>query len=61
MRPILTQYGRVSFIQAYAEVKQINSERVLRINSELMDCGVTLVDSPHNGSKNAVDSMILGK
>ncbi|KII85144.1 hypothetical protein PLICRDRAFT_333488 [Plicaturopsis crispa FD-325 SS-3] len=53
--------GIVTTFKAYLEIPQQSSGRGAILRSELQCSGVSLTDTPHNGSKDVADKMMLGR
>ncbi|KAJ3556593.1 hypothetical protein NM688_g1942 [Phlebia brevispora] len=60
IRRIAHEYGAVTSFRAYLEVSELYSPRAVLARTTLQDCGVSLIDCPHNGRKEVADKMILG-
>ena len=60
IRRVAHEYGSVTVFRAYMETSTILSPRTRLLRSELQSSGVSLIDCPHNGSKDVADKMIIG-
>ena len=54
-------YGSVKTFKAYLKCADHPSIKSTALRSELQSCGVSIIDCPYNGRKNAADKMITGK
>ncbi|TFK53043.1 hypothetical protein OE88DRAFT_1627373 [Heliocybe sulcata] len=59
IRAFAHTYGPVTMFKAYMDLEQSPSPKSIAYRSTLQTSGVTLVDCPHNGSKDAADKMII--
>ncbi|KAI0933878.1 hypothetical protein AcV5_005902 [Taiwanofungus camphoratus] len=59
VREIALRYGSVNTFKAYSEQPEQSTSKSTALRSELQSCGVSLIDCPHNGRKDAVDKMML--
>lgn len=60
IRRIALQYGSVKTFKAYVELPEQATQKNYLLRSELQLCGVSLIDCPHNGSKDVADKMMIG-
>ncbi|KDQ56635.1 hypothetical protein JAAARDRAFT_132045, partial [Jaapia argillacea MUCL 33604] len=60
IRQIAQRFGRVTRFRAYADLFGTFSARSVGTRSELQCSGVSLIDCPHNGSKDVADKMMIG-
>lgn len=60
IRQIAHKYGSVKLFKAYLEISEQPSPSSTRLRSELVSCGVSLTDCPHNGRKDVADKMMIG-
>lgn len=51
IRAVAHTYGHVQLIKAYMETSLERAGRASSIRSELQSSGVSIIDTPHNGSK----------
>lgn len=59
IRQIAHKYGSVKLFKAYLEISEQPSPNSNRLRSELVSCGVSLTDCPHNGRKDVADKMMI--
>ncbi|KZT65465.1 DUF537-domain-containing protein [Daedalea quercina L-15889] len=59
IRKIAHRYGSVKTFKAYMELPEQSSPKSYALRSELQLCGVSLIDCPHNGSKDVADKMMI--
>ncbi|ORX49226.1 DUF537-domain-containing protein [Piromyces finnis] len=57
LRRVIHRFGSMITLKAYLQITDSTSKKSLR--SELQSSGVSLIDCPHNGRKDAADKMIL--
>lgn len=57
LRKVIHRFGSMIALKAYLQITDSTSKKSLR--SELQSSGVSLIDCPHNGRKDAADKMIL--
>jgi len=57
LRKVVHRFGSMIALKAYLQITDSTSKKSLR--SELQSSGVSLIDCPHNGRKDAADKMIL--
>jgi hypothetical protein len=60
IRDQLQSFGDIDSLKAYLQVQDI-LPKSMNLRSELQSSGVTLIDCPHNGQKDVVDKMLIGK
>ena len=60
IRRIALEFGVVTVFRAYLELRETVSSRTYALRSQLHSSGVSLIDCPHNGSKEVADKMLLG-
>ncbi|KAI0085469.1 NYN domain-containing protein [Irpex rosettiformis] len=59
IRRIAHNYGSVKAFRAYSAMPEVSSLRTAAIRSDLQACGVSIIDSPHNGRKDTADKMMM--
>ena len=60
IRQAANQFGVITVLKAYLELGTTGPSKVKSLRSELQSSGVSLIDCPHNGSKDVADKMLLG-
>ena len=60
IREGLQPFGKITCLKAYVSIMDV-IPKSFNLRSELQSSGVTLVDCPHNGQKDVVDKMLIGK
>ena len=61
IRRLAHQYGSVKSFKAYLECPEQISVKSMNMRSELLSCGVSLIDCPHNGRKDVADKMMMSE
>ncbi|KAI0670615.1 NYN domain-containing protein [Trametes maxima] len=59
IRRLAHQHGSVKTFKAYLQYPEQTSLKSMGLRSELQSCGVSLIDCPHNGRKDAADKMMM--
>jgi len=59
IRRVAHEFGVVTVFKAYLELGQRGSSKTKTLRSQLHSSGVSLIDCPHNGSKEVADKMLL--
>ncbi|OBZ75185.1 hypothetical protein A0H81_04566 [Grifola frondosa] len=59
LRNIAHRYGALNTFKAYLESSERSSLKSLPLRSELVSCGVSLIDCPHDGRKDVADKMMI--
>jgi len=59
IRQLAHRHGSVKVFKAYMELPEQPSQKNIALRSELQSCGVTMIDCPHNGRKDAADKMMI--
>ena len=58
---IAHQHGVVTTFHAYCELDKDSTTCPVEIRTDLRSCGVTVIDCPHNGKKDAADKVLMGE
>lgn len=60
LRAVAHSYGHVQLIKAYMETSLERNGKASNIRSELQSSGVSIIDTPHNGSKDGAFLLLVG-